>query len=197
MNRFCYVFTFVLIAASGLAQTASRTSILYEELIQPSTTNAAAPQLFDLAKNDPAAREFLAAKLSSLIVNRPTDPVWANAVRLAGQLKLSSALPSLKQALSRPPKRGGYDATGPSFYTFSRGAKLDFDIVGRAFADIGDQSVPTVADILSTGDSIARKRATWILANINSPAAQKAMRDHLPSESDPAIKELIEQFLHI
>jgi HEAT repeat protein len=197
MMRYFYAIAVVLIAASGFTQNSSNPAALYAKLIQPSTTDAAAPQLLDLAKHDPAARELLSVRLRGLIADRQSDEVWANAVRLSGQLKLSSALPSLKQALSRAPVRGGYDATGPALYTFSRGARLDFDIVGRALADIGDPSVPFVVDIFSTGDSNARKRAAWILINIDSQAAQKALSDHLPIENDLGIKRLIQNKLHL
>jgi hypothetical protein len=76
-------------------------------------------------------------------------------------------------------------------------AKLGYDIVGRALADIGDPSVHALAEILSTGDFNARRRAMWILINIDSPASEKAIRDHLPSENDPVIKGMIEHALHI
>jgi hypothetical protein len=76
-------------------------------------------------------------------------------------------------------------------------ASLDDDVVGRALADIGDPSVPVLADILSKGDFAGRRRALWILWNIKSPAAQKAMRDHLPSEGDPRLSGLIQNLLHI
>jgi HEAT repeat protein len=160
-----------------------------------------------MAKNDSTARDFLAGKLPSLIVDRlpPLDgrtasPVWLNAVRLAGQLKIVEAVPALTQALSRPQMCGAYDSKGSgcSSSTFATDARLDNDIVGRALADIGDPSVPVLADILSKGDFRARLRAIWILWNINSPAAQKAMRDHLPSESDPQLSGLIEKsLLHV
>ena len=86
---------------------------LYDKLIQPLETNTAAAEIAQLAKNDPAARDFMASKLPSLIVDQlPGDdprtaspiwnPVWLNAVRLAGQLKLVTAIPALKQGLSRP-----------------------------------------------------------------------------------------------
>ena len=81
--------------------------------------------------------------------------------------------------------------------TFRTEARLDHDTLGRALADIGDPCVPVVADILSKSGSAERRRAMWILVNIDSPAAQKAMRGHLPSETDPRLRELIQKVLHI
>jgi hypothetical protein len=91
---------------------------------------------------------------------------------------------------------GGYDDKYHGAYTFTIGAKLAYDIVGRALADIGDPSVPVLADFLSTGDFAAKRRAMWILINIDSPVAKKAMADDLPDESDPIIKPWIEQTLN-
>jgi hypothetical protein len=194
----------MIMAASGFAQTTPKIAALYDRLVSPSETNAAAPEILELAKNDSTAQHFLAGKLPSLIVDqlpasdaRTTNPVWANAVRLSGQLEIVEAVPALRQALARQPIRGGYDAKGIVDITLGMEGHLDFDIVGRALADIGDPSVPVVADILSKGAFPERRRATWILININSPAAQKAMRDHFPSETDPEVRRLIQMVLHI
>ena len=203
MIRPLRVAMLMIVASSGLAQTAPKIGVLYNRLIQPSETNAAVPEILEMAKNDSTAREFLAGKLPSLIVNQlPHDegavsPVWANAVRLAGQLTIVEAVPALTKALSRQPMFGGYDKKDRSDVTLGMEGHLDFDIVGRALADIGDPSVPVIADILSKGAFPERRRATWILININSPAAQKAMRDHLPSENDPEVRRLIQMVLHL
>jgi hypothetical protein len=196
------VMTFTAMAGQ---ETTSKIASLYDRLIQPSETNVAAPEILELANNDSTTRNFLARKLPSLIVDRlpPLDariasPVWSNAVRLAGQLKIVEAVPALTQSLSRRGMCGAYDidfGDSCNASTFARVARLDFDIVGRALADIGDPSVPAVAGILSNGDLPARKRAIWILINIDSPTAHKAMRHHLPSESNPIVKGMIEHVL--
>jgi hypothetical protein len=200
------VVVMAFIAIAGQETTPKITS-LYDRLIQPSETNVAAPEILELANNDSMARDFLARKLPSWIVDRlpPLDartasPVWLNAVRLAGQLKMVEAVPALTQSLSRREMCGAYDidmGNSCNASTFARVARLDFDIVARALADIGDPSVPAVAGIFSNGDLPARKRATWILINIDSPAAHKAMRDHLPSESNPIVKGMMEHALGV
>jgi hypothetical protein len=181
-------------------QTAINIGDLYDRLVQRSETNSAAAEIAQIAKDDPAARDFLAGKLPSLIVDLlPNDgpqtasPVWLNAVRLAGQLKLVAAIPALKQALSKPSMFGAYDDKYHGASTFTIGAKLGNDLVGRALADIGDPSVPVLTEYLQqTADPTARKRAVWILINIDSPASQKAMEDHMFIENDPLIRGLIE-----
>src|ERR1700739_1704824 len=111
-----------------------------------------------------------------------------NAVRLAGQLKLETAIPALIQSLlgrNQVPV-WAYDKPGPvGASTFSRNARLENDIVARALADIGDPAVPAVAYVLANGDTrVLRVRAAWILININTPAARKAMSDALESARD-------------
>jgi hypothetical protein len=179
--------------------TPGRESItqLYDRFLRRSETDSAAAEIAQ-RRNDPAARNFMASKLPSLIVDklprgdaRTASPVWLNAVRLAGQLKLVAAIPALKLGLSRPDMGGGYDDKYNGTSTATETAHLAYDIVGRALADIGDPSVPVLAEILSTGDATARRRATWILTNIDSPASRKAMRDHLPHERDSIVRELI------
>jgi hypothetical protein len=201
MNRtLCIVL--VMIASSGLGQTTPKIAELYDRLIRPSETNAAAPEILEMARNDSKDRDFLVGKLPSLVVDllpprdaRTGNPVWLNAVRLVGQLKIVEAIPALTQGLSRQEMGGGYDDKYHGGFTMGAGVTLGYDIVGRALADIGDPSVSVLADNLSNGDFPARRRAIWILWNVNSPAARKIMRDHLPTEIDPRLSGLIENLL--
>jgi len=200
MSRAFGVLMLMMMVASAVAQTKPKIGELYERLIQPSETNSAAAEIAQIAKNDPAARDFLASKLPSLIIDQlPSDgpqtasPVWLNAVRLSGQLKLVAAIPALKRGLSIPQLFGGFDDKYQGASTATIVAKLGYDIVGRALADIGDPSVPVLTEYLEqTADPTARKRAVWILMNIGSPASQKAMEDHMFIENDPLVRGLIE-----
>jgi hypothetical protein len=67
MNRTLGILVLMTVTVSGLAQTTPKISALYNRLIQPSETNAAAPEILELAKNDSTDRVFLAGKLPSLI----------------------------------------------------------------------------------------------------------------------------------
>ena len=200
MYRLC-ALVLVFSSLLGLGQSPPTIQSLFVQLRQEKTTSAAAQEIRDRAVKDSAARDFMAQRLPSMIKSRPAGPtnlIWMNAVRLAGQLKVTSAIPALKDALSLGPIRGGYDyGTSDNYPSPSEGVKLRYDIVGRALADIGDPSVPSLADVLSHGDAPARKRAFFILSNINSPAARQALRDHLPNEGDPAIKEMIQKELQL
>jgi hypothetical protein len=176
---------------------------LYDQLLQPSETNSAAQQIHDLAAKDATARDYLAHKLPTMIsANAKGDwqsvnLMWLNAVRLAGQLRLETAIPALLQSLlgrNQVPV-WAYDKPGPvGASTFSRDARLENDIVARALADIGDPAVPAVAYVLANGDTrILRLRAAWVLINIDTPAARKAMSDVLKVETDPGIRQLLDK----
>jgi HEAT repeat protein len=202
MNRpicvFTVALTLVAVSVGAFAQTPN-ISTLYGQLLQSSETNSAARQIAQIAKNDAAARSYLASRVPSVINGdrSENDPVWANAVRLAGQLKIAEAVPALVQALSKPAVAGGYDSTATGVATSTTITKLVYDIVGRALADIGDASIPALARILANGDFDARRRVFWILVNIESPAANQALRDHLPNETNPMMKGGIEHQLGI
>jgi hypothetical protein len=92
---------------------------------------------------------------------------------------------------------GGYDDKYKGASTFTIDAKLGNDLIGRALADIGDPSIPVVKEMLSNGTFPERRRAFWILVNIDSPAEQEAMRNHLPSESNPGLREMIQKRLRL
>jgi hypothetical protein len=192
----------------ALVPTPDSITQLYKKFVQRSETDSVAMEMAQLAEDNPAAREYLAGRLPALIIdqlpridprtanvawNPVWNPVWVNAVRLTGQLKLVAAIPALKMALSEPPLEAYDHYYGAT--TTSTMARLGLDIVARALADIGDPSVPTVARILSKGDFNAKRRAMWILLNIDSPAAKKAMADDLPHERNPQMKEWIQSTL--
>ena len=151
--RIWFATIFVLCFASCFAQNVPDVQSLYTQLNQPANTNSAAQQLHDLAAKDSVVRDYMAQKLPAMISAGATGDwhsvtlQWMNAVRLAGQLKLETTIPALIESLSRNPVRGGYDMQAGIGYTSSRGAKLQFDIVARALADIGDPAVPSVAGV--------------------------------------------------
>jgi hypothetical protein len=196
MHRSVFGWMFFFLLCGGSVQAQTDVSTLYAQLTQLRTTDGAAKSIRDAASQDRTAKGFVAERIPSLLTSsrKTGDEVWMNAVRLAGQLKVVAAIPALKEALSVGPIRGGYDNQSPVI-SASQYFQLRYDIVARALADIGDPSIPTAADILSHGDAADRKRAVSILSNINSPAANQAMRDHLPVEQDPQIKEMIQRSL--
>jgi HEAT repeat protein len=73
--------------------------------------------------------------------------------------------------------------------------QLDDDIVAKALAEIGEQSIPAVKSLLGNEDPQARRRAVLILLNMNGAAARKVLEDQLQRETDPKIRRLIESSL--
>jgi len=170
------------------AQKAPDIHALFTQLSNPGTTNHAARQILRAASEDPGARDYIMERLPDIIEKPELDQVWRNAVRLAGQLRASNAVPSLTQVLPRSPFK-------PSILIGSA-LSLDADAVGRALSEIGDPAVPALANLLERGDKTTRWRAARILWNIDSPSSRKVMRDDLQHETDPAIKQLTEGKSH-
>jgi len=196
--RYGLIPPIVMVCFTSLAQNVRVPDIqlLYAQLNEPSTTNSAAQQIHDLALRDATAQDFMAQRLPAMIsANARGDwqsinGMWLNAVRLAGQLKLVTAIPALIESLSGRNLIPvcAYDRSSCGVSTFSLAARLETDIVARALADIGDPALPAVANVLAKGETrTLRLRATWILINIDSPAARQVMRERLPAETDPGI----------
>jgi HEAT repeat protein len=173
-----------------MAQQPSPIAKLFDGLNNSSTTDKVAQQIIEVAQNDPAARSYVTARLSTMIDNPRTNRVWFNAVRLAGELKASETVPSLIRALNRG------QLGRPINTTFATSMQLDDDVVAKALSRIGDPAIPSVSKLLTTGDQKARRRAALILLNIDSPASRKVLLDDLPHEIDPRIRRWIETRLH-
>lgn len=181
-------FFALVLASPARAQTQIET--LFSKFLQKGTTDSAAQEIVGLTEAQPSTRDYLAQMLPPIITDRPSDRIWTNAVYLVSQLKITAALPALKQALSRSP----VPVPGPEneIHSLSKVGTLQYDVVGKALADLGDASVPALADPLETGDPSMRTRVVWILKRINSPAAKGLMLNHLARESEPRIKKLIQ-----
>ena len=74
---------------------------LLASLNQRATTDRAAREVLEVADKDSNARQYVVERLLALIDKPVTDEVWLNAVRLAGRLRASQAVPSLQRAFPR------------------------------------------------------------------------------------------------
>jgi HEAT repeat protein len=171
------------------AQNVPSISRLFDQLCQPSSSDHAAGQIQQTASKDPAARQYIVERLPGMIDKPQVDKVWRNAVRLAGNLKASETIPSLQNAFSRG------QLGRPAGTTLGSEMQLDDDIVAKALAEIGEQSIPAVKSLLGNEDPQARRRAVLILLNMNGAAARKVLEDQLQRETDPKIRRLIESSL--
>lgn len=184
-KQFCLALILMCAAArqSSPPQKTPDIKTLFAQLSDPKTTGHSAQQILRKASTDSGARDYIAERLPDLIEKPEMDEVWTNAVKLAGQLKASNAVPVLIRVLPRSPFR-------PNVILFGEMLSLDTDPVGKALHEIGDPAVPALANVLEHGsDRMDRWRAARILWNIDSPLSQKIMHDDLQHETDPAIKQ--------
>ena len=172
-------------AQCSLASHAPKTAeATLRELQDPAQADAAGRRLLEVASKDPRVRDYLDRNLGTLISGCPVGPVWMNAVRLSGELRLGQATPALIQVLDR-------GEIGSGVVTLTTALRLDDDLVGKALAQIGDPTVPAVARVLKGAPLHLRRRAALILINIGSPDAKAALTGHLQREEDPSLRRLI------
>ncbi len=161
----------------------SEVQTLFRELQDRKTTDKATDRLEELAKRDMSSRQYVAGHLPALIQKTSMGPIWLNAVRLAGELKVTEAVPVLVVSLEQ-------DNVGGST-TFAETQRLDNDAAGKALVKIGDPAIQAVAQVLESGDRNARWRAALVLLNINSPTARQVLHRHIPKESDSGLQDFI------
>ena len=162
------------------AQAPDRLQQLFISLQDEGSTDKAANQLREEAKQGSDVHGFLQSKLPSLIARTQSREVWLNAVKLAGDIKVEGAIPVLIKEL-------GNIGTKDSATTFYRQASLEDDPPGKALVAIGEPSVEPVSQALHSTDLSERSRAMYVLINIGSPAAKDELRKHVPEEKDPGI----------
>jgi len=168
----------------------SSPSDLFQRLQIDSSSDDAAARLLRDAKAGAETRAYLASHLPELIKKGPRNNarVWINEVRLAGELKISEAIPSLIAWI-------GSDDVVQNYATLPEIDKLLINPAAKSLAQIGDPSIPAVSKVLDKGSRDETYFAVYILMQINSPDAMKALEVHLQKESDPSIKDLIERVL--
>src|SRR6266568_633411 len=179
-----------LIAGFGqmcLAQKPPDPATLLKQLKVPETTDQAAEQLSNLGKVSARTRRYLARHLPAMIENDTNNYVpWANAVRLAGELKLVEAVPALARWISARP--GGTVSLGGE-------ERLEYNPAAKALAQIGDPAVPTLLGVLEHGNLKERQVAVKALKLIASPAAKNALQRHVDQEADSDLRSSIQEIL--
>jgi hypothetical protein len=157
----------------------------FSRLQNETTTEQAATQLRAMAKTDSSVKEYLSVNLPRVIEKQQAGAIWLNAVQLAGDLKIVSAVDELVVEL------GENDTVGGPI-TFAEEHRLDDDPPGKALAEIGDPAIAAVARALESDRKEVRWRAALVLMNINSPSAREILRRHLTNEPDPHVRASIQ-----
>jgi HEAT repeat protein len=167
-----------MISIAGFASLVSSQEVLdspalFRQLQSVGTSDKAKEALMKLASTDPEARKYLAAIIPILIQNSKGH-VWLNAVHIAGELKISEAVPALAKWID-------VDNVGEISWGLLR--NLETNPAGKALAQIGDPSVPALVSILEHGTVSERHTAYLALGLIHSVALRAAIRDHLVHEN--------------
>jgi HEAT repeat protein len=185
--------TSILTIAPILAASQSSTesvALAFEKLQSQSPTEIkqASEQLLRLGKSDPKARDYIALHLPPLIEKGPKDYLgrWITFVRLAGELKIAEAAPALAKWLT-------IDNIGEiSTAGFMR---LENNPAGAALVQIGDLAIPAVTTVFDHGTLRERRYAVYVLIQINSPSAKRALREQLNHEADEDLRDFIRKSL--
>jgi hypothetical protein len=154
----------------------------------PTDIRQASEQLLKQGKSDPKAREYIAVHLPPMIERGPKDNLgrWITLVRIAGELKIAEAAPALAKWLT-------IDNIGEiSTAGFMR---MENNPAGAALVQIGEPSIPAVATVFDHGTLRERRYAVYVLNQINSPGAKKALRAQLNREPDEDLKDFIRKSL--
>jgi len=174
-----------LLASLGFAQTRSTTSALFRKLESAQTTDQAAEQLLGLGKANAMARQYLAVHLPPLIEAGPQSSVsvWANAVDLAGELRIVDAAPALAKWIR---VRVGGPVTG-----LSQEINLRHNPAAAALARIGNPAIPALEGPLEQGDLNERWEAVYALDLISSPKARSVLHKHAAHEPNAGLRDFI------
>ncbi len=173
-------------AGLGLyAEESGQLQTLFQQLQSPERADRAAEQLLKLGNADPEARKYLAGHLPAIIEKGPSDrQPWNSAVQLAGELKITGAVPSLVKWIGLP---------SSGTLTLSGWERLENNSAAKALVKVGDPAIPAVVNALKRGDLKTRWDAVLVLDNIGSAAAKRALREHLKRETDPGLRDFIER----
>ena len=163
---------------------------LFERLQSEDTTDESMSKFLELGPSNSSAHEYLVRRLPPLIGEGPKPErrrAWLNSVRLAGEFRITAAIPSLTKFIdaNTGATSGGLHAT----------AQLLGFPCAQALIRIGDPAVPGLREVLEKGNARNRWFGYRTLFLIGSPPAISALRDHLNREQDKEFKAEIEQAL--
>lgn len=125
-------------------------------------------------------------------------PVWQNATMLAGKLRIRAAIPALVKWLTFSTSPGLGLGTGEE-------ALVDSP-AGMALANIGDPSISSLRPLLFRRDPneryhapylLLRYHAAYVLLYIDSPKAERVLRDYVARGQDRRLADLIGNRLEV
>lgn len=174
-----FIVWLICLGPTAVSHQSASVPKLFEQLQSEETTNQAAEQLMMLGPRNDEARRYLTKSLPTLIMMEPKDHPhsWVNAVRLAGELRITEAIPALAKWIGLP-------VGSLSGETLAEAANLDFSPAGKALAKIGEPAVPTLARVLDKGDQREQWVAYRALYLNGSAQSLGVLRQHIGREKD-------------
>ena len=169
---------------------AQRVDILLTALVDPVRTNDASQALVGIGSRDQRVRELVVLRLPSLLRDAADHPkittdVLYEEVRVAGDLRIKSAVPPLIALLQMNNENGGP-------LTMTRQLELRDDPVGRALCLIRDDASLGLFDpLLKKTDGHVRGRALRVLVCFNTPASKLVLEDVFRHEQDEGIRRYL------
>jgi HEAT repeat protein len=180
--RFFAVLIFGIMTC--FAQSSDDVKELLKELANPATTSNAASRLIKVAHAYTEPRKLINQQLPTMLLQTRDVPVVQSEAKVAGALRLESAIPSLIQLLSW----FNYDGNT----TLSGMSQLKYDPVARALYEIGGPADPALSEALESNDLETRRRVASILVLRNTPETKTILRKHLDKEPDSHLKNFIQ-----
>jgi hypothetical protein len=179
-------FLCILIAfsASVRGQVDSHYRDLLDELKFPETTTQAASELISIGQSQQVVRAVVSDELPAMLSQAKDLDVVRSEAMLAGKLKLESCIAALITLLDQRNQIEGA-------HNLKSLHEMRDDPVARALLDIGEPAVPALAQPLESKNGHTRSRAIRILQGINSPKSRELLKQHLPRETAPDLRDLI------
>ncbi len=181
----------ILLSAPAFAQDTVNLVWKFRSLQNDWTSNSALPW-FLAHKNDPEIRKYLAIHLPAALDAHEQrddgvpDITWGNEAQVAGEFKIAEAAPALAGRMDTltHPRSGGSFAE--NFFDYA---------AAHALIQIGPPAVPYVIEVLKHRNHLCREIAVYILSNVGTGDAWRAIEDDLPGETNVHVRERIEGVL--
>jgi len=182
--RFLAILLSIFLATSAWSET------LYEHelaaLSSPVTTAEASSRLSEQAKSDPTLRGMLSSKLPGMLLLAKDWEVVQSEARLAGALKMESAIPSLVYRLGHDD-----DDEIDHMHASTRASDLSEHSCAYALYEIGEPALPALTEALKSNSMMFRFRVVQILEEADTPETRAILKRHLVVEPDASLRDYI------
>jgi len=200
MRHRCFLLFFLIFVGNVAYATQAGNAVsaydsLFKQFTDPETTMQATEEWLILGSTIPEAKSYLSRNLPA-VIDKGRDSndreIWRNATRLAGELKVESAIPSLAKWVGH---FMSIDNTEIISTSLSQRARLDHDPAAKALSKIGDPAIVALSEILSHGELSARVSAVRALRLIGTESAKQTLIKYKDKETDEQLRNGIQAIL--